>query len=81
MPRNIVAEAVKAEFRLMYFVHGHSTAYNYKIMRYMFVHKSEAASAVGVTVQVRSLEDPETDQLMFPLFSVNIPNDDRTIFI
>lgn len=63
------AQAIKAEFRVMYFVHGRSTIYNYEIMRHMFANKSEAASAVGTLVRLRSLEDSETDEnLRFPYF-------------
>lgn len=70
-----VAQTIKAEFRVMYLLHGRNTSYNYNVMRLMYSNGNETKSSVNGIIQLRPLYDPTTsDQYIFPLFSAQIPN-------
>ncbi|KMQ87980.1 hypothetical protein RF55_12609 [Lasius niger] len=62
IPRQVVAQATAAKFRIMYFVHGRNTAYNYAVLRFMFLNGSEASSAVGGIVRLKALKDISTSK-------------------
>lgn len=56
----LIRQFVRAEFRLMYFLHGKSYKYNYELVQYMLLRGNEWDSMEGGMIRVRPLVDPDT---------------------
>lgn len=71
MPPPAVRQAIRAEFRIMYFAHGSSYEYNYAVMRHIFTQRTELGSNRNGVIQLRSLYD-DTDNFVYPLYTSRI---------
>jgi len=75
VPYNLVITAVNAYFRAMYFAHGTSRAYNYTVLRNVFVDGSEKAATRDEIVALHpATVDGTTDRerFHFPIYSKDI---------
>ncbi|EZA46689.1 hypothetical protein X777_03350 [Ooceraea biroi] len=63
----LVRLTMRAEFRLLYFVHGRSSAFNYAVARRMFARGTERVSAERGLTRLRPLND-ERDRFSYPIF-------------
>ncbi|KYQ55449.1 hypothetical protein ALC60_05661 [Trachymyrmex zeteki] len=72
-----VRRIFRAEFRILYFLHGMSTAYNFKIQQHMFGMRTEMRSIAGDRVILRPLDD-ESDDYEYPLYTSRIPAPELT---
>ncbi|EZA61666.1 hypothetical protein X777_11050 [Ooceraea biroi] len=62
---------MRAEFRLLYFVHGRSSAFNYAVARRMFARGTERRSAERVLTRLRPFND-ERDRFPYPIFTTRM---------
>lgn len=72
----MITRAIRAEFRVAYFAHGRNVAYNYAVMRNMFLGRTEAtAQQPSGFARVRPLDDDDDDDETFayPLFCAKLP--------
>jgi len=67
----ITSQIIRAEFRVMYFVHGNSTTYNFPILKHMFINGSELRATDGPFVRLRVLVNLE-DNYKYPLFTTKL---------
>jgi len=71
MPPAIVRQTIRAEFRIMYFIHGSSYVFNYVIIRSLFKMSTECGFIRDGVVELRPLQD-ESDNVAYPIFSNRI---------
>jgi len=74
----LTSQIIRAEFRVMYFIHGNSIQYNYSILRHMFTNGSELRVIDGPFVRLRVLIDLE-DTFRYPLFTTRLPANELAI--
>jgi len=74
----LTSQIIRAEFRVMYFIHGNSTQYNYNILRHMFTNGLELRAIDGPFVRLRFLIDDE-DTFRYPLFTTRLPANELAI--
>jgi len=67
----VISQTIRSIIRIMYYVHGNSHEYNYKVMRCMFVHRTEKDSNVDGVIRLRPLRD-ESDNNLYLLFSKKV---------
>lgn len=72
IPVELLARTIRAEFRVLYFIHGRNTQYNYQVMRQMFVNGSESSSMIKGIVRLRALND-DTVTFDIPLYASELP--------
>jgi len=74
----LTSQIIRGEFRVMYFVHGNSTQYNFSIVKHMFTNGSELRAIDGPFVRFRILIDLE-DSFRYPLFMTRLPANELAI--
>ncbi|KYM99188.1 hypothetical protein ALC62_10157 [Cyphomyrmex costatus] len=77
-PPMIVAQAICAQHRVLYFVHGKSLEYNYAMQARMFVRGSELACIVNHEIRLRPLID-STHVFGYPLSASTIGSGEMTV--
>jgi len=73
-PYSDITQAMRAEFRLNYFVHGDNVAYGYQLMRSVFLRGTANHSASEGFVRLRTAnEDNDNRRIYFPIFCRLLP--------
>jgi len=74
MPYNKITQAMRAEIRLNYFVHGDNVAYGYQLMRSVFLRGTANHSVSEGIVQLRAAdEDNDNRRNHIPIFCRLLP--------
>ncbi|EZA50194.1 hypothetical protein X777_11333, partial [Ooceraea biroi] len=72
VPSSHVRKVVRAEFRTLYFVHGHNVAYKFDLCRHMFIGGTELRSQLAGTIHLRPMTD-NSEAYAFPMFASDVP--------